>query len=269
MLIEEEKEIELTNNKIFELLDSRFSRKYILYEHLHNSYNKLVDSIINYYYTNENIFDENKVNDLVYRYKFKYENICVRPCLNENGDALMYPSDARDKSTTYTIKFIGKITQIQEIYDLNTKNIISVKEIGNPVEKETILSIPCMVRSKYCSLQINRDYNKKDCEYDPGGYFIVNGSEKYVLSLEKMVENKPLVFVKKDAGIESYKVKVNSKSPNPNIMMQGIEINFEKNYSINIKVPILNEVSVFVLMRALGLETDREIVKYIVYNENA
>jgi intein/homing endonuclease len=268
MQIENEKDIELSNNKIFELLDARFSRKYILYEHLHNSYNKLVDSIINYYYTNDNIFDENKVNDLVYRYRFKYENIYIRPSLNENGNSLMYPSDARDKSTTYTIKFVGKITQLQEIYDLNSKSIISVKEIGSPVEKETILSIPCMVRSKYCSLQINHDYNKKDCEYDPGGYFIVNGSEKYVLSLEKMVENKPLVFVKKDVGVSSYKVKVNSKSPNPNIMMQGIEINLEKDHSINIKVPILNEVSVFILMRALGLETDREIVKYIVYNEN-
>jgi DNA-directed RNA polymerase II subunit RPB2 len=268
MQIEDEKDTELTNKKIFELLDARFSRKYILYEHLHNSYNKLVDSIINYYYTNDNIFDENRVGEVVYRYKFKYEDIYVRPPLNENGDALMYPSEARDKSTTYTIKFVGKITQIQEIYDLNTKSIISVKEIGTPVERETILSIPCMVRSKYCSLQINRDYNRKECEYDPGGYFIVNGSEKYVLSLEKMVENKPLVFVKKDAGIESYKVKVNSRSPNPNIMMQGIEINMEKNYEINIKVPIINEVSVFVLMRALGLETDREIVKYIVYDEN-
>lgn len=268
MQIEDEKDTELTNKKIFELMDARFSKKYVLYEHLHNSFNKLVDSIINYYYTNDNIFDENRIDELVYRYKFKYENIYVRPPLNENGDSLIYPSDARDKSTTYSIKFVGKITQIQEIYNLNTKNITSVKEIGTPVENETILSIPCMVRSKYCSLQINRDYNRKECEYDPGGYFIVNGSEKYVLSLEKMVENKPLVFVKKDAGIESYKVKVNSKSPNPNIMMQGIEINMEKNYQINIKVPIINEVSVFVLMRALGLETDREIVKYIVYDEN-
>jgi DNA-directed RNA polymerase beta subunit len=268
MQIEDEKDTKLTNKKIFELMDARFSRKYILYEHLHNSYNKLIDSIINYYYTNDNIFDENRIGELVYRYKFKYQNIYVRPPLNENGDSLMYPCDARDKSTTYTIKFVGRITQIQEIYDLNTKSIISVKEIGAPVEKETVLSIPCMVRSKYCSLQINHDYNRKECEYDPGGYFIVNGSEKYVLSLEKMVENKPLVFIKKDAGVESYKVKVNSRSPNPNIMMQGIEINLEKNYEINIKVPILNEVSVFVLLRALGLETDREIVKYIVYNEN-
>lgn len=268
MQIEDEKDEKLTNNKIFELLDARFSRKYILYEHLHNSYNKLIESIINYYYTNDNIFEENRIGDQIYRYRFKYENIYVKPPLNENGDSLMYPSDARDKSSTYSIKLIGKITQLQEIYNLNTKTITSVKVIGTPVEKETILSIPCMVRSKYCSLQINQDYNKKDCEYDPGGYFIINGSEKFVLSLEKMVENKPLVFVKKDVGQESYKVKINSRSQNPNIMMQGIEINFNKNYEINIKVPILSEVSVFVLMRALGLETDKEIAKYIVYNEN-
>lgn len=268
MQVDDKDSNELSNNKIFELLGARFSRKYILYEHLHDSYNKLVDTIINYYYSNDNIFEENRVGDLIYRYKFKYDNIYIRPPLNENGDSLMYPSDARDRSTTYSIKFVGKITQIQEIYDLNLKKIINSKVIGSPVEKEVILGLPCMVRSKYCSLQINRDYNKKDCEYDPGGFFIVGGSEKFVLSQEKMVENKPLVFIKKDGGAISYKVKVNSRSPNPNIMMQGIEINLEKNYSINIKVPILNEVSVFVLMRALGLDTDREIVKYIVYNEN-
>ena len=265
---EELEDSELSNNKIFELMDARFSRKYILYEHLHNSYNELINNIINYYQINDNIFEENRIGDLIYRYKFKYENIYVRPPLNENGDSLMYPMDARDKSSTYSLKLIAKITQIQEIYDLNLKRINEEKIIGTPAEKEVILSMPCMIRSKYCSLQINRDYNKKECEYDPGGYFIVNGSEKFVLSQEKMVENKPLVFIKKDIGIISYKVKINSRSPNPNIMMQGIEINLEKNYGINIKVPIFNEVSVFVIMRALGLETDKEIIKYIVYNEN-
>ena len=268
MQTSEEKDGELTNNKIFDLMDARFAKKYVAYEHLHNSYNELINSIINYYYTNDNIFDENRIGDLIYRYKFKYENIRIRPPLNENGDSLMYPSNARDRSTTYSIKFLAKITQLQEIYDLNLKKINSVRVIDKPVESEVILGMPCMVRSKYCSLQINHDYTKKDCEYDPGGYFVINGSEKYVLSLERMVDNKPLVFAKKDGGITNYKVKVNSKSSNPNIMMQGIEISMEKNYAINIKVRILNEVSVFVLMRALGLETDKEIVKYIVYDEN-
>ena len=259
---------ELTNNKIFDLLDARFSKEYKLYEHLHNSYNDLGYQIMNFLKINDNIFEENRIGNLIYRYKFKFDNIFIRPPLNENGDSLMYPMDARDRNLTYSIKFLSKITQIQEIYDLNSKEIISIKVIGNEVERETIASIPCMVKSKYCSLKINRDYNKKDCEYDPGGYFIVNGSEKIVLSIERMVENRVLVFLKKDGTNTIYQAKINSKSLNPNIMMQGIEVRLEKNYNINIKVPILNEVSVFILMRALGLETDREIVKYIVYNED-
>ncbi len=56
---------ELSNNKIFELIDARFGRKYILYEHLHNSYNELINQIIYYLQTNDNIFDENRIGDVV------------------------------------------------------------------------------------------------------------------------------------------------------------------------------------------------------------
>ena len=44
--------------------------------------------------------------------------------------------------------------------------------------------------------------NKKDgttlemngeCPYDMGGYFLVNGQEKIVMSIEKMVDNKIIV----------------------------------------------------------------------------
>ena len=268
MQIEDTPKDELSYKRIFDILDERFSKKYILYEHLYNSYNDLVDNqIINFIKTNDNIFDENKVGDKIYRYRFKFDNIHVRPPLNDNGLSLMYPMDARDKNCTYSIKVMAKVSQIQEIYDLNKKEIISTRVIGNVVERENILILPVMVRSKYCSLQVNKDYNKRECEYDPGGYFIVNGSEKIVLCIEKMSPNKPLVFTKKDAGLLTYQVQINSLSPNPNIMMQGIIIKMKKNFDITIKVPILNEVSVFVLMRALGLETDKEIVKYITYND--
>jgi len=268
MQIEDNKTDPLTYKRIFDIVDARFTKKNILYEHLYNSYNDFIDNqVINFLKTNDNIFDENKVGDKVYRYKFKFENIHVRPPLNENGLSLMYPMDARDRKSTYSIKIIAKVSQIQEIYDLNKKEIISSKVIGNIVERENILSLPVMVNSKYCSLQINRDYNKRDCEYDPGGYFIVNGSEKIVLCIEKMSPNKPLVFIKKDSGIVSYQVQINSLSPNPNIMMQGIIIKMKKNFDITIRVPIFNEVSVFTLMRALGLEKDIEIVRYITYND--
>jgi DNA-directed RNA polymerase beta subunit len=258
----------LSYDKVLDLLDSRFAKKNILYEHLSNSYNELVNQIINYLENNKNIFEEMRVGDKIYRYRFKYENIHVRPPLNENGDSLLYPMDARDKNSTYSIKFIAKITQLQEIYDLTRKEIISEKVVGQPYEKETAVILPVMVHSKYCSLEINKDYNQRECSLDPGGYFIVNGAEKIVLSMEKMVDNKPLVFIKKDAGVNNYEVRINSKSTDPNVIPQGMSIKLEKDFDITIRVPILNEVSVFVLMRALGLETDKEIIKYIVYNED-
>ena len=243
----------LSNDKIFDLMDCRFAKKNILYDHLDNSYNDLINQVICYLEKNNNIFEENRVGDKIYRYRFKYENISVRPPLNENGDTLMTPSNARDKNSTYSIKFIAKITQLQEIYDLTKKEIISEKVVGIPLEKETAVIIPKIVPSE---------------GLEPGGYFIVNGSEKIVLSIEKMVENKPLVFIKKEPGFDNYEVKINSRSNDPNVIPQGIQIKLKKNYDITIKVPILNEVSVFVLMRALGLETDKEIIKYIIYDEN-
>ena len=99
----------------------------------------------------------------------------------------MYPMDAIEKNSTYSIKFIAKISQIQEIYDLTKREIISEKILGS-YDKEVAVIIPNMVHSKYCSLEINKDYAQRECSLNPGGYFIVNGAEKIVLSLEKMVE---------------------------------------------------------------------------------
>ena len=91
--IENEKS-DLSNNKIFELLDTRFSKKFILYEHLHNSYNDLINQIINYIQSNDNFFDENRLGDLIYRYRFKFENLFVRPLtFLVNSDPTKYNSN--------------------------------------------------------------------------------------------------------------------------------------------------------------------------------
>ena len=252
--------------KVDKLTDAFFDKKYILYQHLHNSYNELIVNVVNYLKTNENLFDENRTDNMLYKYRFKFSNMYVRPPLHEDGITRLYPHEARDLNLTYSLKIIGTIEQIQEIYDLSLEKTVSVKVIGS-IEGGVILILPCMIRSQYCSLN-NSNHNSKDCEFDPGGYFIVNGSEKIILCLERMINNKPIVFYKKDGDNENYKVKINSKSNNSNIMMQAIEIYIDRNSNINIKVPILNEVSVFVLMRALGLQSDKEIMNCIVYNNN-
>ena len=58
-----------------------------------------------------------------------------------------------------------------------------------------------MVRSKFCHLsslsksQIVKD--AKECRYDQGGYFIINGNEKVLVAQERMANNIVLVFHKK------------------------------------------------------------------------
>lgn len=255
----------ILKEKIDKLTDSFFDNKHILYQHLHNSYNMLIVNIVNYLETNENLFDENRIENILYKYRFKFSNIFVRSPLKEDGIRRLYPHEARDSNMTYSLKIMGNIEQIQEVYDLSSRKTISTKVVGE-AKDEVILILPCMVRSKYCSLN-DSNHKSKDCEYDPGGYFIVNGSEKIILCLERMVQNKPIVFYKKDGDNENYKVKINSKSNNSNIMMQSIEVLIDRYTNINIKVPILNEISVFVLMRVLGLESDREIMNCIIYNE--
>ena len=260
----------LTTERLFDIIDERYRKKNILYEHLHNSYNECINNIINHYQLSDNIIDETKIGDLVYKYSLKYENFHIRPATIDNGENLLYPMDAIDKKITYSLKIIAKVSQIQEVYNLNTKQIISTKVIEPSAERETLVQLPIMVHSKYCSLEINKAHTERECEYNPGGYFIVNGNEKVVMCIEKMIENKPLVFTKKEGDTTFHQVQINSRSSNTNIMMQSIQIRIKKTQDILIKVPIFKDstISVFVIMRALGLETDKEIINYVTFNEN-
>ena len=62
----------ILKEKIDKLTDSFFENKHILYQHLHNSYNMLIVNIVNYLETNENLFDENRIENILYKYRFKF-----------------------------------------------------------------------------------------------------------------------------------------------------------------------------------------------------
>lgn len=60
--------------------------------------------------------------------------------------------------------------------------------------------VPVMVRSNFCSLdKLNAKERMiyKECVYDEGGYFIVNGGEKVLVAQERMANNFVYVFEKK------------------------------------------------------------------------
>ena len=259
----------LTIDDIFEMMNLYFNRKYVMYAHAKNSFDKFIeDDIKNFLLKSDNTFFEKITKDKNIKYKFEFENIAIRPPVMGSDGQYMFPSDARENNLTYASKLVAKVTQIQEISDIYTKEIISRKIIGTPEENVPIATIPILVRSKYCSLNLKKDHDGNECDYDPGCYFIVNGAEKVVISQERMCENKPLVFVKKDSNSQIHVVQVNSRSPNINGLMQVMTINLKNNGLITLRVPILTEFPILILFRALGIESDKEIIDYIVHDKN-
>jgi DNA-directed RNA polymerase beta subunit len=259
----------LSVDDVFKLADLYFKQKYILYSHLHNSYDKFIVDVIRLMKEGHNIFYEKITKDTIYRYKFEYSNIRILPPKLDTEDEIMFPSDARIRSLTYAAKLIATVTQIQETVDVNTGQS-NKRVIGEPEYKFPIANLPVMIRSRYCSLNIKKDdtKHKYECELDPGGYFIVRGSEKVVMSLERMADNKPLVFTKKDSSSLIYTVQVNSKSYGLGDMTQIITVRMKKGVDMTLRVPIINEVPVFVVFRALGVESDKDIINMIVYDDN-
>jgi DNA-directed RNA polymerase beta subunit len=261
---------EIEQNDIDKLIDLYFNQPKVLYDHLFASYHQFVDEIIPYSLIQEqNYFYENVDKEMIYLHGFKCTNIRIKPSTFENDNEIKFPSDARKNHLNYFSSIVADVQQFVEKIDTKENNERTIKLIGE-VEKETpVANIPIMIKSKYCSTTIKQNL-KGECKYDPGGYFIVNGAEKIIMSMEKMVDNKVLVFTKKDTSFETgyiYTAQINSKRNDWSDNLQILTLKNRKDGVLTVSTSSqLVDVPLFILMRALGIEADQNIISYITYD---
>lgn len=269
---EEKKEIKsnddinnLTTNDIFRLVDLSMYKKNFIFRHLHNSFDKFIDEDLKIFLENHknHTFSEIMTFTTLYVYYFKLENIRIQEPMLDNGVEPLFPSVARHNNLTYSVKVFADVTQYQDTIDISSDEK-TTKKCGNTEQNILVAIIPLMIRSKYCTLTMNKGIDKNECDYDPGGYFLVKGNEKVVICQDTPIYNKPQVYMKKDSGLY---VQVNSKSYNSGVI-QPLAIRIKKDFELLVKVPILNEVNVMILIKALGIESDRNIINYTTFDEN-
>lgn len=257
---------------LYKIADLYFNTKVsngfsLMYSHLHDHFNKCLDEDIpKYLEENEFIIDEKIMdNGTIIIHQFRFKNIKIKLPTCDSTNEPIYPMDARIKKLTYMVKLYGYVIQEKIIKDI-TSSIIKKTIVGE--QEDTLIAfIPTMVKSKYCNIT-NRKDNHLECNYDSGGYFIINGNEKIVLSIERLCDNKPLVFTKMETGVKTYLVQINSKSYVHKDMLSQLTVIKIKKYNLIINIQIISEISVFILLRALGLETDEDIINAIVYDRN-
>jgi len=256
---------DLTTKELFRLADLHFYKKNYIFRHLYDSYNKFVEEDIkNFLELEEHVITENITPDEFYKHRFQFKNIRIQVPMLDNDIEPIYPDLARRNDITYSIRIFADVTQYRDQINImsDEKNTIIVE---NPVKNVLVAIIPLMVRSKWCYLSRNKEDNKNECEFDPPGYFITKGGEKCVIMQDKPANNKPVVYIKKDVGLY---VQVNSRSNSPNKNIQPMSIFFKKDYGMIIKIPSLNDVNVIILLKALGMESDKNIIEYITGDIN-
>ena len=211
-----------------------------------------------------------------YEVSLEFENVTIRkPTIFENNGSVqpMMPNDARLRNLTYAAPLFVDVRVTTTMID-NTRG--GAKEIRQRVFPNVHLGkVPVMVGSDYCLL---RDQNYLhpstlgECAEDVGGYFIIQGGERAIISQERMSENRPFVFRNnRNTAKEVEVVEIKSIGP---LMDQvpksnAVKIVYNpKNPQIQLlraTVPRLKmEVPLFILFRALGIETDKDIVDLIL-----
>ena len=173
-------------------------------------------------------------------------------------------------------------------------------DLGYMDEKNVhIGNLPIMVRSARCNLHANNiDSNRKlspdtspeDAEQyvkllrkfgedpvDPGGYFIINGTERVLISMEDLAPNRVTVERNKKYAHDTEVAKIFSQKDG---VRKPLNVEKRRDGMLMVKIPSAGTtaIPVVLLMRALGMSNDREIfssiagpveaMKYTVANLN-
>ena len=201
-----------------------------------------------------------------------------RPQIHENTGAtkILFPQEARLRNFTYASMMTVDMNVKYIVRGSGTDSEQQVTTHHKVFPKIQIGKMPIMLKSCICVLTQHKhlDHNiTGECPYDAGGYFIINGSEKTVLGQERAAENRVLCYnVSKNNNKWRYVAEIksipDSKCISPkqiNMMVVTKQNGF--GHPLVIQIPRMKQpIPLFIIFRALGVLSDREICEYIVYN---
>jgi DNA-directed RNA polymerase II subunit RPB2 len=185
---------------------------------------------------------------------------------DEHQEHYMYPNEARLRNMTYGVSIH---------YDVDVEFIILNEEeipitTNYTLDKIYLGRFPIMLRSNLCILNgfdKNVRFTMGECRNDSGGYFIVDGKEKCIISQEKFADN--MLYIKDTVNdLYSHSAEIRSVSEDASKPIRTLSIRIMSpstvlsNNQIVVNVPnVRKPVPLFILMRALGILSDKEIIQ--------
>ena len=185
---------------------------------------------------------------------------------DENREHYMFPNEARLRNMTYALTIHVDVEIIY--YIMNDDGTYA--ETRSLLEKIYLGKFPIMLNSDLCVLnKLDKiaKFNMGECRNDKGGYFIIDGKEKVLISQEKFADN--MLYIKSDFNdLYSHSAEIRSVSEDASKPIRTLSIRITRpdakysNNQILVNIPnVRKPVPLFILMRALGIISDKEIIK--------
>ncbi len=188
------------------------------------------------------------------KFKIRFGRITVgKPEITEADGSKrpIFPLEARLRKISYHAPIFLEVSTY--INDVQRENFVA--EVGK---------IPIMLKSKFCHLNgLSREELIKHGEdpTDPGGYFIINGTERVIVNVEDLAANNFMIDGKEGeftgrffAARGSYKI--------PHTLER------KKDGIYYLTFTRLKNIPVIVALKALGMVKDEEIMKTISPEKN-
>lgn len=186
---------------------------------------------------------------------------------------LMYPNEARLRNLNYafTIHYDVEVDFTLYIPRNDNSNKYTIEKHSILLEKIYLGKFPIMLHSNLCILKDMAPpvlKNMGEDPSDPGGYFIIDGKEKVIVSQEKFADN--MLYVQKDPNdLFSYSAKIRSVSEDASKPIRTLAIRMVReqpmlsNGQIVVSIPnVRKQVPLFIVMRALGVISDKSIIEH-------
>ena len=237
-------------NRNWSVIQNILKTEGIARQHL-NSFDEFVDAGL------QSIIHEVEkveIENAEYPYKIQLGKIKLQqPRMMELDGSITHitPAEARLRNISYAAPIMMEASVIEDGKTLESRYV----HIGD---------MPVMVKSHGCILHSFTDQKLIDHgedSKDPGGYFIINGSERVIVGLEDLSYNKIIVDAEKIGGKIVHKAKVYSSIVG---YRAKLELVMKEDGLIVAKIPGSPvDIPVVTLIRALGLESDKDIASVV------
>ncbi|KAN0120432.1 hypothetical protein V8E52_004259 [Russula decolorans] len=226
------------------LLPAFLKVKGLVKQHI-DSFNYFVDVDI------KNILKANNkvTSDVDPRFWLKYTDIHVGFPDRMDADAIdksVTPHECRLRDTTYSAPILVTIQYTRG------KNVVRRSNVN-------IGRLPIMLRSNKCVLTGRTEAQlacMSECPLDPGGYFVVKGTEKVILVQEQLSKNRIIVETDPVKGV----VQASCTSSTHGGLKSKTYIATKKGKIYLRHNSIHEDVPIAVALKALGVQSDKEIL---------